>query len=446
MQADLKTMTRAHRRALMARLPDGLIVLSAARPAHRNGDQEFPYRQQSNFLWLTGVEAPGYALVLDPRRGDEWLLVPRLTQKHAVWVGHIPSLAEARTAFGVAETLYHDELPRLLARIGKGRSVFADRGSSLAVRRALRKSRIDATALEDALDELRVLKDRHEIALLQKASDATAKGHLAAMRLARPGLFEYEVQAELEREFLRAGCFDVGYGSIVASGRNGAVLHYMSNTARLAKGELLLIDAGAEYHGYTADVTRTFPVSGRFSAKQRAVYEVVLRTQDRAIDLARAGRTSIDLQRHSEESIAEGLVALGLLRGSVDELVQTEAVRLFYMHGIGHTLGIDVHDVQGGKKRRLPKGKSGRLRFRAKLEPGFVITIEPGVYFNPALLFDKELRRKHRQRVDFARAESFLEVGGIRIEDNVVIQRSGPPRNLTRVPKTVADVEAACAA
>src|SRR5262245_32236807 len=147
MQADLKTMTRVHRRALSARLSDGLVVLGAARPAHRNGDQEFRYRQDSSFLWTTGIEAPGYALVLDPRRGDEWLLCPRLTQKHAVWVGHIPSLGEAKAEFGVAHTLYHDELAGLLARLGKGRRVYADRRAAPLVRRALRKSVVDTPGL-----------------------------------------------------------------------------------------------------------------------------------------------------------------------------------------------------------------------------------------------------------------------------------------------------------
>jgi Xaa-Pro aminopeptidase len=153
----------------------------------------------------------------------------------------------------------------------------------------------------------------------------------------------------------------------------------------------------------------------------------------------------MDVQRRSEEVLAEGLQDLGVLKGATAELVETQAVRVFYPHGIGHTLGLDVHDVQGGRRRLLPKGKSGRLRFRARLEPGFVMTVEPGVYFMPVLLNDPEVRRKHRGRVRFDRAEAFLEVGGVRIEDNVVVRPTGPPRNLTSVPKTVAEVEAACA-
>jgi Xaa-Pro aminopeptidase len=430
----------------MRRLPDGLIVVSASTPVRRNGDVHYPFRQDSDFLYATGVPDPGFALLLDPRRGEETLFVPRLTPKHAVWLGHIPGLAEARAAYGIRPVAYVDDLAKFLRARAQGyRTIYADRRSRAIARRSAPRLRLESTDLREAFAELRIVKDEGEIALLAKASAATAAGHRAAMRGARPGRYEYQVQAELEQAFRIAGCPDVGYESIVAGGRNSAVLHYHQNQDPLRAGELLLIDAAAEHQGYTADVTRTFPVSGRFSPRQRDVYEVVLEAQERCIAMARAGVTSIDLQRVSEESVAEGLRDLGFLKGSVDELVETRAVRIFYMHGIGHTLGLDVHDVQGGRKRQLPPGRKVRMRFRARLEPGFVITIEPGVYFNAALVRDRGLRQKHRGRVDFARAERFLDFGGVRIEDDVVVRPSGPPRNLTRVPKKVADVEAACA-
>jgi Xaa-Pro aminopeptidase len=265
------------------------------------------------------------------------------------------------------------------------------------------------------------------------------------MRTARAGQYEYQVQAELERHFRSEGCPQLGYGSIVAGGRNAAVLHYFDNASRIEAGALLLIDAGAEYQGYTADVTRTFPVEGRFDPRQRDVYEAVLRAQEACIDAARAGVVSMELQVLAEKRLAEGLRDLGLLKGSPDELVESEAVRVFFPHGIGHALGLDVHDVQGGRRRRLRAQRKVKLRFRARLEPGFAITVEPGLYFIGALLHDPELRRKHRGRVDFKRAETFLDLGGVRIEDDVVVQAEGPPLNLTQVPKHVADVEAACA-
>ena len=439
-------MTRAHRRALAARLPDGLIVLSAAPEAVRNGDVNHRYRQGSDFLWLTGVEEPGYALVMGPGRGEETLFIPKLTQEHAVWMGHIPSVKEARAAFGISDVRYHDDLPKLLAKRARGRrTVYADHRSFPQVRKAAPRARNLGPLLREALDELRLFKDVGELTLMRKAAIATDNGHLAAMRIAQPGLFEYQVQAEMERHFHFAGCAQLGYNSIVAAGRNGAVLHYHHNADKLRAGDLLLIDAAAEYRGYTADVTRTFPVSGRFTPKQRDVYEVVLRAQERCIDYARAGNTTLDLQRLSEEVLAEGLRDLGLLRGSTDELVNTRAIKVFYPHGIGHTLGLDVHDVKGSRARVLPNRGASKLRFRAKLEAGFVITVEPGLYFIPALLHDPEVRKKQRGRVNFTKAETYLDLGGIRIEDDVAIRKEGPPLNLTLAPKTVAAVEAACA-
>jgi Xaa-Pro aminopeptidase len=441
----LADMTRAHRRALATHLSDGLIVLSAAPEAVRNGDVNHRYRQDSDFLWLTGVEEPGYTLVLDARRGEETLFIPKLTQEHAVWMGHIPSLAEAGQAFGISDVRYHDDLGNALAKRARGqRTFYTDRRSFPLVRKTAPRARNLRPQLREALDELRLFKDVGELTLMRKAGIATDNGHLAAMRFARPGLFEYQVQAEMEREFHLAGCALLGYNSIVAAGRNGAVLHYHHNADKLRAGDLMLIDAAAEYRGYTADVTRTFPVSGRFTRKQRDVYEVVLAAQERCIEFAQAGHTTMDLQHLSETVLAEGLRDLGLLQGSTEELVKTRAIKVFYPHGIGHTLGLDVHDVRGAKKRVLPNRSDSKLRFRARLEAGFVITVEPGLYFIPALLNDPEVRKKQRGRVNFAKAESYVELGGIRIEDDVVIRKEGPPLNLTLAPKGVAAVEAAC--
>lgn len=444
---DLRPFTRAHRQALRARLDDAPVLLGSAPEAPRNGDVTYPYRQSSDLLWLTGVSEPGYSLLLDARTGLETLFVPRLTQKHAVWLGHVPSRAEARQAFGIRDVRYHDELPQLLRKAAQGRRrVHADAHARPAARRALPTARLAAGELREALSELRLFKDDGELALLRRASAASAAGHLAAMRAARPGLREHQVQAELEREFQHAGCGQPGYGSIVATGRNSAVLHYVRNDAPLRRGELLLVDAGCECRGYTADITRTFPVGGRFDRRQRDVYAVVLAAQEACIAASRAGTTSLELQRVAEACLAEGLRSLGFLKGSTDELLESEAIRVFFPHGIGHTLGLDVHDVQGARRRRLPEPRFCKIKFRARLEPGFVITIEPGVYFIEALVRDPELRRRHRGRVNFALAERFLDFGGVRIEDDVVVRPQGPPLNLTRVPKTIAEVEAACAA
>ena len=360
---------RRHRRALMKQLPDGLIVLAAAPELVRNGDVRFAYRQSSDLLYLSGVSEPGCVLVLDPARGSETLFVPRLSQAHAVWLGHIPSAGEARDRFGIRSVRYRDELAAVL-KARAPRLVHADAFAAPLVRKIRPSVRLRRPELRDALDDLRLVKDEGELALLRRASAATAVGHLAAMRFARAGLYEYQVQAELERQFRHAGGTDLGYTSIVATGRNGAVLHYHANSARLRRGELLLIDAGSEYRGYTADVTRSFPVSGRFSARQRDVYSIVLETQARCIDFARAGNTSMDLQRLAERRLAEGLRDLRLLHGSLDELTQTEAVRLFFPTASGirsaSTSTIPRAARPGGSpRRRRLASASGRGSSRA---------------------------------------------------------------------------------
>ena len=388
----------------------------------RNFDVDYVFRQNSDFLYLTGVEEPGCHLVIDPKTRRETLFVPRIDNHHRVWEGHVPSPAEARALFGVDRVLYADEMKKTLGR----RKVVAK------------------TKLRDALDDLRACKAPEELALMKRANDVSGAAHRSVMAAARPGMKEYHLQSVFEAECLREGLKHFAYPAIVAAGANAAVLHYRHNNAVLKDGDLLLIDAGAEDKGYAADITRTFPVNGRFTSRQRDVYQIVLETQKACIERARPGVISADLHVHSMRVIADGLKSLGLLKGETDGLVEGGAVRLFYPHGLTHMLGLDVHDVTGGKRRVLPNPTKVPVRFVARLEPGFVITMEPGVYFIAALLHDRELRRKHKGSVDFAKAETFLDFGGIRIEDDIVIS-DGAPVNLTSVPKEIADVEEACA-
>jgi len=402
---------------------DALIHLEGGKPLPRNFDVDYVFRQNSDFLYLTGVEEANCHLVIDPKTRREILFVPRIDNHHRVWEGHVPGPDEARKLFGVDRVMYADELKKVVGR----------------------RKTVAKALLRDALDDLRACKTEDELALMRNANRVSGAAHRAVMAGVRAGMKEYQVQAIFDAECLKAGLKHLAYPSIVATGANGAVLHYRRNNATLKNGDLLLIDAGAEDRGYAADITRTFPVNGKFTRRQRDVYSVVLAAQKSCIDRARPGVISADLHVHSMRVIAEGLKSLGLLRGDVDGLVEGGAVRLFYPHGLTHMLGLDVHDVTGGKRRVMPNPTKVPVRFVAKLEPGFVITMEPGVYFIDALLKDPELRRKHRASVDFAKAESFLDFGGVRIEDDVVISENGAPRNLTSVPKEIADVEAACA-
>ncbi len=412
-------------RAALARkvAGDALIHLEGGKPLPRNFDVDYVFRQNSDFLYLTGVEEAGCHLVLDPKTRKEVLFVPRIDNHHRVWEGHVPSPDEARKLFGVDKVMYADELKKVVGR-----------------RKLVAKAK-----LRDALDDLRACKTEAELDLMRHANQVSGAAHRAVMAKAKAGMKEYQVQAVFDAACLNAGLKHLAYPSIVATGVNGAVLHYRRNDATLKDGDLLLIDAGAEDRGYAADITRTFPVNGKFTRRQRDVYSIVLETQKSCIERARVGIVSADLHVHSMRVLAEGLKSLGLLRGGTDGLVENGAVRLFYPHGLTHMLGLDVHDVTGGKRRKMDNPTKVPVRFVAKLEPGFVITMEPGVYFIEALLKDPELRRKHKASVDFAKAETFLDFGGVRIEDDIVIQADGPPLNLTSVPKEIADVEAACA-
>ncbi len=412
---------RSLRRGLAKRLSgQGIVHLPGGKPVARNFDVEYAFRQNSDFLYMTGVEEPGCHLVLDGAR--EILFVPRVDAHHRVWEGNVPGPAEAKRLFGVDRVMYADEL-----------------------KKALRGRRSVAPAkLRDALDEMRAVKTEGELALMRRANAVSGAAHAAVMKAARPGMREYELQAIFDSACVKAGLKHLAYPSIVAAGVNSAVLHYRKNDAPLRAGDLLLIDAGAELGGYAADITRTFPINGKFTRRQRDVYSIVLAAQKECIGMARPGVISADLHVLSMRVIAEGLKSLGLLKGDTDGLVENGAVRLFYPHGLTHMLGLDVHDVTGGKRRVLPNPTKVPVRFVAKLEPGFVITMEPGIYFIEALLKDPALRRKHKGSVNFTKADAFLDFGGIRIEDDVVISAKGAAENLTDVPKEIEAIEAAC--
>ena len=267
------------------------------------------------------------------------------------------------------------------------------------------------------LSAMRLVKDPHELKLIRRAAEISSGAHRRAMARARPGWHEYQVEAELTHEFLRLGAQAVAYPSIVASGPNACVLHYRENNRQMQGNDLLLIDAGCEFHGYASDITRTFPVGGKFSGPQKAVYELVLAAQLACIDVVKPGRAFHDYHHVAERVLAQGLIDLGLCQGSLDAVLESGAYKQFYMHRAGHWLGLDVHDV--GLYR--VHGESHRL------EPGMVLTVEPGCYIRPG------------EKVP----EEFWDLG-VRIEDDVLVTAEGNENLTAGTPKTVAEVEAAC--
>ena len=419
----------------------GVLVLPAMPEAMRNWDVEHKYRADSDLFWLTGFEEPEAVAVLaaDGDKPFTLFVRPRDPDKE-VWNGRRAGVEGARDCFGADQAFpiekLDGELLRLLGnskvlwyRLGGFDPAFDARISRTlgALRRRVRAG-VDAPArMEDPaqiLHELRLRKDPGELAALHHAVELTRRGHLAAMQLGRPGAHEYELQAALEREYLHGGGRGWGYYPIVAAGRNATVLHYVENRAHVREGDLVLIDSGAEVDLYTADVTRTFPASGRFTELQKRAYQVVLSAADAVIAAARPGATIDGLHQLAVRRLTEGMVELGLLQagaGGIDGLIEESLYRRYYMHRSSHWLGLDVHDA--GRYR------TGEAEAGARpLEPGMVFTVEPGLY----VAFDD------------ARAPEGLRGLGIRIEDDVLVTEAGCEVLTAAIPRTVAEVEAAC--
>lgn len=429
---------RSRRQRLLNALGDGVLLLPTAPELVRNGDVLHEYRPGSDFHYLTGFPEPEAVLVawrLDANRHRAVLFVRPRDPSREVWDGPRFGTKGAVRDFGVDAAHPVAKLwPRLAELLTDASRVFHRLGVDSAFDRRLldafaslarqRRRRQPAAhpAIQDPIPQLAALrrsKDVAELAALRRAASISCAGHTAAMQAARAGMHEFEVQAVLESTFRRAGSPRNGYPSIVASGRNACVLHYHDNDRRMRAGDLLLIDAGAEFGGSTADITRTFPVSGRFSPAQAAVYRVVLRAQLAGIRACRAGAPWDAAHKACLRWLTRGLVELGVLRGSLRRLLRRQAYKPFYMHGTSHWLGRDVHDVGAylddhDRAERLPVGA--------------VLTVEPGLYFGP------------RDRG----VPAALRGIGIRIEDDVLITRSGPEVLTAAVPKTIRAIEAIC--
>ncbi|KUJ83672.1 Xaa-Pro aminopeptidase [Microbulbifer flavimaris] len=421
----------ARRRArLIASLPEGsLAIVPAAREQLRSRDTYFPFRQDSDFLYLTGFREPEALLVLAPGRasGEEILFCRERNAEKELWDG--PRLGPERAAdeCGFCDAFPIGDLDDILPGLLEGRErIYFTMGRFPQLDRRLQGylrgieqapssgGAPEMVDLDHLLHELRLFKSAAEIRLMTRAAEITAEAHRRAMGRCRPGIFEYQLEAEILHAFADAGAREPAYPSIVGGGTNGLVMHYCSNHMALKNGDLVLVDAGCEYRGYAADVTRTYPVNGRFSGAQRALYEVVLAAQLAAIEEVRSGNHWDQPHMASVEVITRGLVDLGLLRGDPGELMQSGAYRQFYMHRAGHWLGMDVHDVGDYRVH-------GQWR---QLEPGMVMTIEPGLYIP----------------VNADVPEQFRGIG-IRIEDDVALLKDGARVLSAAAPKTVADIE-----
>ncbi|KPW77129.1 Aminopeptidase P [Pseudomonas syringae pv. coriandricola] len=422
------------RKALMAQMePNSIAILPAAAVAIRNRDVEHVYRQDSDFQYLSGFPEPEAVVVLIPGReyGEYVLFCRERNPERELWDGLRAGQEGAIRDFGADDAFPISDIDDILPGLIEGRDrVYSAMGSNPEFDRHVMdwinvirsKAHLGAqppkefVALDHLLHDMRLYKSAAEIKVMRHAAEISARAHVRAMQACRAGLHEFSLEAELDYEFRRGGSKMPAYGSIVASGRNGCILHYQQNDAVLKDGDLVLIDAGCEIDCYASDITRTFPVSGRFSPEQKAIYELVLKSQYAAFDAIGPDKHWNQAHEATVQVITAGLVELGLLQGDVAQLIESEAYKAFYMHRAGHWLGMDVHDVGEYKV-------GGEWRV---LEAGMTLTVEPGIYISP-------------DNLDVAKKWRGI---GVRIEDDVVVTRRGCEILSGGVPKTVAEIEA----
>lgn len=422
---------QGRRARLAAQLGNGVAIVPTAPEQIRNRDAHYPYRYDSYFYYLTGFREPEAVLVVVGGDKPQHILFCREKNlEREIWDGYRHGPDAAKAAFAVDAAYCISELdarlPDLLAdrsaaHVHLGADALWDArvlGWINAVRNRSRSGVAAPNDIRDVrtlLDDLRLRKDEHEVALMRRAGDISGAAHRLAMLATHPGAAEYEIEAVLQHEFRRCGAQAPAYTPIVAGGANACVLHYVENNALLQDGDLLLIDAGCELDGYASDITRTFPVNGRFSGPQRAVYELVLAAQSAAIATVKPGARWNEPHDAAVKVLAQGFIDLKLLQGTLDGVLEQEAYKQFYMHRTGHWLGLDVHDAGEYKM-------NGAWR---ELQPGMVLTVEPGCYIRSAP----------------GVPEDFAGIG-VRIEDDALVTAKGPEILSAGAPKSVADIEA----
>lgn len=426
----------------MQALGGGVAVIPTAPEVMRNRDADYPYRHDSSFYYLSGFTEPeAYVVLIATKEKTASVLFCRPKDpEREVWVGHRFGPEAAKTAFGFDEAYsvadIDQEMPRLLSNapaifysIGHRQDQDARVQGWLNKVRSFNRSGVMAPQaiidINTYIDDMRLFKDAHEISIMKKAGVISAEAHCRAMRFCRPGQYEYQLEAEFLHEFRRHGSQFPAYGSIVAAGANACIMHYPAGNAELKDGDLVLIDAGCELDSYASDITRTFPVNGKFSGPQRELYDIVLAAHDATIEQLVPGRPYIDGHQAAVKILAQGMLDTGLLDknkvGTLDDVIANATYRQFYIHSTSHWLGMDVHDV--GEYKEAPDAEGNRAS--RLLQPGMVLTIEPGIYVRPG------------EGVP----EKYWDIG-IRIEDDAHITPTGCEILTTGVPNKADEIEA----
>jgi len=450
---------RRRREALKKQLGSGLALFWGNKEAPMNYPANtYHFRQDSSFLYFFGIDSPDLVGLIDCDEDREILFGQELTLEDIIWMGHQPKLTEKARQAGIREVLPLKEIePHIEKALAAGRRVHylppyrSDTVIDLA--QLLKKSpeEIKTGASEDLIKAtvaLRAVKDELEVKEVEAALSLTREMYLAAMKMARPGRLEWELVAAMEAVGLSQGCHQA-FPIILTI--NGQILHNHEHGHRLERGKLLVMDAGVESkEHYASDITRTLPVGWKFTLKQRDIYEIVLQAQETAIAAIKPGVPFKDVHLQACRVIASGLKDAGLMKGEVEEAIAAGAHALFFPHGLGHMLGLDVHDMEGlGEKyvgydesfQRSEQFGLAYLRLARKLEPGFVVTVEPGIYFIPALMAKWKKEKKHTAFINYEKVMDYVNFGGVRIEDDVLVTPQGHRVLGQRIPKSIEEIE-----
>ena len=439
-------MHHLHRKKLFSLLDDeesAIVYMKGAELMYRNDtDYEFPFRQESNFWYLTGVNEPDFHLILDLKEQEYHLFVPDRDAQYAVWHGIVQSKQELQEEYEPDHLHYENKLPKVIRELDPEKIYCIDEVQAEFIEKFERDLPIDLDTLEDALTHCRVFKTGWELDQMRESARVNNIAHNAVLEALEPGKYEHEMKAVFDYHQIENGLMQDAYNGIFAAGKNSAILHYVDNNRQIKDGDLFLIDAGYEYNGYASDFTRTYPANGEFNSTQATIYEAVLEAQKQVIETAEPDVKMEDLHILAARVMMQGLKDADLVSGSIDDLMEKDVFALFFPHGLGHFIGLDTHDVGGYPKgvERIERPGIKYLRMRRTLQPSMVLTIEPGLYFVPALLKPALEDDEASRFLNESKLTDMMDFGGVRIEDNLIITEDGY-ENMTDVPKERADIE-----
>lgn len=439
-------MHNQHREKLFSLFDDnqnGVVFIQGAETMYRyDTDYEFPFRQESNFWYLTGVNEAECSLVLDLKKEEYHLFVPERDAQYAVWHGYVKTKEQYQEEYKPDHLHYRNDILKVLNDLKPETVYCIDDEQAEFVEDLNRGFNVETEALVDALTYCRALKTDWELDQMREACRVNDLAYLEVMKSIKPGMYEYEMKAIFNKVQLENGLLQDAYNGIFASGVNASILHYVVNNSKIKDGDLFLMDSGFECNGYASDYTRTFPANGKYTDIQKGIYNSVLAGMDKVLDEIKPGVKMEDLHLLASRTMMEGLKDMGIVRGNVDDMMNENIFALFFPHGLGHFLGLDTHDVGGYPKGvdRIDRPGIKFLRARRELLPGMVITIEPGIYFVPAVLEPAMADPEKNQFLNTEKVESLLDFGGVRIEDDIIVTENGI-ENMTNVPKEVDEIE-----